>query len=105
MSYDFDVSPDLIPSKAAVHVKGTNRVKVKASPTRIDDLEAIVLLLELAAMALSDKSTTSFTTAQLYKEACTIAGNDATIDVEDVQIIVDNATFLKRERKNVFTLR
>jgi len=106
MSYDLEIAPSLIPSKAPVHIEGTSRAKhKKTAPARIDDLEAIVVLLELAAMTLSEKPRTSFTTEQLYDEACSIAGDDGTIDIEDVQIIVDKASFLKREKKNVFVLR
>ena len=63
------------------------------------------MLLELAAITLSEKPNVSFTTETLYNEACFIAGNEATLDIRDVQIIVETAKFLKKEKKNVFSLK
>jgi hypothetical protein len=69
------------------------------------DLEALVMLLELAALYLTDSPDSTFTATQLLDEARKIAGEDLAFDENDMRIALANAGFLKRETGGRLRLR
>ena len=87
MPYDFEAATD---RTAPV---------VKTAPAQADDLEAIVVLLELAAINLTPQPGTEFTFAQLMEEARDLGGEDA-IDEKDVKIVLEKASFIKKQGKH-----
>ncbi len=98
VSYDFDVEPNCIPPKIPLDVH-------RPSPSQGTDLEAIVTLLELAAISLTSEPGDQFTAAQLLDEARTIGGNDVTLDDVDVMIVLDKAAFLAKQKQKKYSLR
>ena len=85
MSYDFesdDHSPPRVP---------------EGPQMRGDDLEAIVLLLELAAIQLSPSWSATFTFDELLAEARKIGG-DIALDERDVRIVLPHMKTIKRAR-------
>ena len=84
MSYDFEGASD---RKAP---------KVSTAKPQANDLEAIVMLLELAAIYLTPEPGTQFTYAQLLAQARELGGNEIGIDEKDVQIVLGKAGFLKK---------
>lgn len=83
MSYDFDGVSDLSPIKLNCGVSFTG-----------SDLEAIVMLLELAAIYLTPKPNTEFTFEQLLDQANEISGGEIVIDAVDAKIVLDNSSIL-----------
>lgn len=77
MSYDFDLAPDRFPPAMGIQ------------PTRGDDLETIVTLLQLAAIFLTSESDTTFTAEDLFREACSIGSGEISLDTRDIQIVLD----------------
>lgn len=65
-------------------------------PMRVDDLEAIVTLLELGALMLTQEPGETFTAAELMREAQDIAGPDLVLDERDVQSVLEHIGFLVR---------
>jgi hypothetical protein len=76
--------------------------KIAAAPPR--DLEAIVSLLELAALSLTDKPGARFTEEQLIEEAQSIAGDEFTVLAWDVKLVIGKSGFLKKIGRE-FTLK
>lgn len=76
MSYDFDLAPDRLPPVLTI------------CPAQPDDLEAIVTLLQLAAIALTPKEGTTFTAGDLFREACALGGEEINLDAGDVMIVL-----------------
>ncbi len=87
MAYDFDT------------VTGHKAPKVKTSSARGDDLEAIVVLLELAAIQLTTSPESEFTFEQLIDEARSIGGEGMTIDPKNARIVLEKAKFLRKQGK------
>jgi hypothetical protein len=92
MSYDLEFPVSSIASKADV-------VQMDGS-----DLETIVILLELAAISLTSKPGDTFTNEQLLAEARELGGR-ATLESADVDIVLEKASFLKKERKRQYSLK
>lgn len=90
MSYDLEVAPECLPKKAPVH---------KQRRVRGTDLEAITTLVELAAISLSHKPDDTFSEMEIYDAACNIGGKDISLDKVDVNLVLDKAAFLKREKQ------
>jgi hypothetical protein len=84
MSYDFEGSDKSPP-------------KVEITPWDPEDLEAIVTLLELAAITLTKDPEGSFTEEELLQEACEYCGGDFQPSDVDMKIVLSTATFLKRD--------
>ena len=93
MAYDFDVAMDREPPKLAIPA------------TQSNDLEAIVVLLELAAIYLTPSPGTEFTLEELLDQARSIGGTDIALDDEDAKIVLDKASFLKKEGARRFCLK
>lgn len=94
MAYDFDTSP------ASPTVVSVPDLGERKNPK---DLEAIVLVLELAAIRLTDKPGSTFSAAELLAAAHDLAGTD-TIEESDIKIVLGKAGFLRKSR-NRFQLK
>jgi hypothetical protein len=66
------------------------------APRAAKDLEALVTLLEVAALSLTVNQETTFTIGELLKEARELGGPGITIEAEDVKIVLKKASFLKK---------
>lgn len=99
MSYDLEIAPDRIPPKASL---GKQRA---SSPVQGTDLEAIVMLLELAAISLTSAPDVRFTRQQLLEQARIIGGDDIVLDEADVDIVLDKAAFLVKEKQKKYRLK
>jgi len=84
MSYDFEHATD----RTAPAV--TNLIPNER------DLEAIVTLLQLAAIELTPLSGTEFTAKELVERARELGGDEVRIELEDVDIVLGKAGFLKK---------
>jgi hypothetical protein len=84
MSYDLEVAEQGIRAPAI-------------TPTGPRDLEAIVMLLELGAIYLTQGPDSTFTTDELLAEARRIGGDEIVLDEKDVRIVLGKAGFLKKE--------
>lgn len=91
MSYDFDAAADRDPPP------------MSAPATHGRDLEAIVTLLELAAIYLTSSPGQTFTLDELLVQAQEIGG--LTIDKGDARIVLDKAKFLRKQPDKRFALR
>ena len=65
------------------------------APKPTSDLEALVTLLEMAALSLTTDPDTTFSLDDLTDEARKIAGESIEIDGRDVQIVLQKASFLQ----------
>lgn len=92
MAYDFEGTTDYGAPKLHTPV---------AQPK---DLEAIVMLLELAAIELSPTPGTEFTFAELLGQANEIGGGEVVIEENDAQIVLEKARFVSKKGKR-FSLR
>lgn len=93
MPYDFDGVPDREPPR------------LKIQPLQGNDLEAIVTLLELAAIYLTPVPGKEFTWDALFSQVRTIGGDEITIDERDALIVVGYVKFLKKVSGNRFCLK
>lgn len=59
------------------------------------DLEAIVMLLELAAIQLTPDPEATFTKEELIEQARAIGGEEIDLDETDVKIVLGKTGFLK----------
>lgn len=84
MSYDFEAASDKLPPTPPI-ARSDRR-----------DLEAIVTLLELAAIYLTSTPDSDFTADQLLNEARRIGGGDLPLEESDVQIVLGKAGFLRK---------
>ena len=98
MSYDLEIAPDCIPPKATFDSSSS-------PPVHGTDLEAIVMLLELAAISLTSKPDDSFTRQQLLEQARIIGGDEVVLDETDVDIVLDKAAFLAKEKQKKYRLK
>jgi len=92
MSYDFEGVSDLRAPEA------------KPSSTQPRDLEAIVTLLEVAAIELTSEPGAEFTEDELIRQARDIGG-DLAIEESDAKIVLDKAAFLKKLKGKRFRLK
>lgn len=69
------------------------------------DLEALVALLEVAAIFLTERPESSFTAEQLIAEARKIAGEEFGFDAADMKIVLDGMTTVIRTGDGKFRLR
>jgi hypothetical protein len=84
MSYDLEVAEQGIRAPAI-------------TPAGPRDLEAIVMLLELGAIYLTQGPDSTFTTEELLAEARRIGGDEIVLDEKDVRIVLGKAGFLRKE--------
>jgi hypothetical protein len=97
-SMPYDVAIERI-----VH-EGQNSAQLKNEPVASKDLEALVTLLEVAALSLSDNPESTFSRDELIQEARLMAGTEFEIDERDARIVLEKATFV-RGSKNELRLR
>jgi hypothetical protein len=90
--YDFETGTDRIPTPPIV-----------AADRR--DLEAIVSLLELAAICLTDTPASDFTAEELIAEARRIGGPEIELDEGDVRIVLAAGGLLKKAPKGRLRLK
>jgi hypothetical protein len=69
--------------------------QLKNEPVASKDLEALVTLLEVAALSLSDSPNSTFSRDELIQEARLMAGPDFEIDDRDAKIVLEKATFVR----------
>ncbi len=84
MSYDFEAGTGTEPPTPPIPT--ANR----------QDLEAIVTLIQLAAICLTPAPDASFTVDQLLAETRRLGGDDIKLDERDVRIVINTARFLKK---------
>lgn len=85
MPYDFDGAPD-------------HRAPDFGAPSAPpQDLEAIVTLLEVAALELTSEPGQLFTEEELISQAQQLAG-DFELKVADAKIVLQTAAFLRKEK-------
>lgn len=87
MSYDFEGSPGTSVPVAMLDDAARSNPK---------DLEAIVLVLELAAIRLTDGPDSTFSVAELLAAAREIGGEQLKIEESDIKIVLGKAGFLKK---------
>lgn len=88
MSYDLDVSSQRYSYESGRRARETNKV---ASGR---DLEAIVTLLEVAALSLTTEEGATFTRDRLIAEARDIGGPEIDLRDEDIDIVLTKQSFL-----------
>lgn len=72
---------------------------------RPDDLEAIVTLLELAAIYLTPEPGSEFTRDELLAKAHEVAGDELPFRDSDALIVLASSRFLKRRPGGMLCLR
>ncbi|MGH7116378.1 MAG: hypothetical protein ACREE9_18020 [Stellaceae bacterium] len=87
MSYDLEIGDQRLINEAG-------RRQIETKPNRASDLEAIVTLLEVAALSLTTTPGAGFTIQQLIEEAIEIGGDD--VSVRDMRIVLKKANFLEK---------
>jgi hypothetical protein len=85
MSYDFESATDRSPPVVTSYVPHAK------------DLEAIVTVLQLAAIELTPTAGALFTVTELLAQVRELAGDEINIDESDVRIVLDKSGFLKKE--------
>jgi hypothetical protein len=65
-------------------------------PTSPHDLEALVTLLEVAALLLTPAPEAAFTYEELLKKVHNLCGDEMKVDERDVRIVLGNASFLRK---------
>jgi len=83
----------------------THPPQVTTPPMRGDDLEAIVVLLELAAIYLTPSPGTLFTKEQLFAQMHEIGGDEIKVNEQDAAIVLRHMKSLKRHAGNRLSLR
>lgn len=94
----FDARQERFIVDSAPSIAGSN------SPNETRDLEAIVTLLELAAITLTETPSSTFTKNELLVCARDYAGPEIDIRDSDVDIVLEKASFLKSGR-DCFSLK
>jgi hypothetical protein len=92
MSYDLDTTSDRLSTPNIV-------------PADRRDLEAIVTLLELAAISLTATPDSTFTSEELIEEARRYGGYEIELDEGDIKIVLGKAGFLKKMGAGRFRLK
>jgi hypothetical protein len=85
ISYDLDLVPSGVSPAPII------------TPSDPRDLEAIMTLLELAAISLTEDPDSSFTMQQLLERARELGGSEVRVDENDIKIVLGKAGFLKKE--------
>lgn len=95
MAYDIDVSHERFAVEAG------RWTRVGNTPVQSRDLETIVTVLEVAALSLTTHSGATFSRDKLISEARRMAGDDLDLQEEDVDIVLQKQSFLKRVGKEL----
>lgn len=89
MPYDINIAEERFFHDVETHVRRRN----DQPPSR--DLEAIVTLLEVAALSLTSEPGAVFTLEELLRQARNVAGSEVEIDERDVKIVLQKARFIE----------
>jgi hypothetical protein len=89
MPYDFEAAANKKPPT------------LSTAPAQADDLEAIVMLLELAAIYLTPEPGVHFTEDELLDKARAIAGEEISLNKKDAAIVLGKAKFLRKDGKRL----
>jgi hypothetical protein len=87
MPYDIDIALERI----------EDGPQLRNSPPPAKDLEAIVTLLEVAALSLTTELGSTFSIGRLIREARDLAGDEIDLDERDAKTVLEKASFLERE--------
>jgi hypothetical protein len=90
MPYDFDVGQERFSHLAE------QPDQLRNSRVYSKDLEAIVTLLEVAALSLTTEPGETFSFEALVREARSIGGDEIELDDGDVKIVMEKARFVER---------
>ena len=74
---------------------GSDRHIYRNAPAPAKDLEALVTLLEVAALSLTRTPETTFTRDELLAEARSLGGESIEIDERDARIVLEKAAFVE----------
>ena len=89
MAYDFDVGQERFSYTAGELAQRRN------SRAYSKDLEAIITLLEVAALSLTTEPEERFTLEELVREARAIGGDEIELDDRDIKIVMEKANFIE----------
>ena len=90
MAYDSEVGQERFSYTAGQPAQRRN------SRAYSKDLEAIVTLLEVAALSLTTEPDKTFTLEELLHEARAIGGDEIELDDRDIKIVMEKASFFER---------
>ena len=85
--------------------EGDHRQRVKKEAVNGRDLEAIVTTLEVAALSLSPENDSTFTREQLIAEAHSLCGDAIALQDEDIKIVLNKHSFLRRTGKGKLCIK
>lgn len=95
MAYDLDVAQERFAFDSG------RRSRVTNAPAQSRDLETIITVLEVAALTLTTHLGATFTRDRLISEARRVAGPDLDLQEEDIDIVLQKQSFLKRNGKEL----
>jgi hypothetical protein len=95
MAYDFDVAGD------RYVLESGHRHRVRNMPDQSRDLETIITLLEVAALSLTSVPGATFTHERLIAEAKRIGGPEVDLREDDIKIVLQKQSFLKKVGKEL----
>ncbi|HEV2678135.1 MAG TPA: hypothetical protein VGV37_26645 [Aliidongia sp.] len=98
MAYDLDIAAERFDLHDGRRVRGNSRMHSK-------DLEAIVTLLEIAALSLTVTPESTFTIDELVEEARKFAGTEIDLSELDVKIVLKKSGFLIKIGGREYRLR
>ena len=89
MAYDFEVGQERYSYTAE------QPAQLRNSRAFSKDLEAIVTLLEVAALSLTTEPDKAFTLEELVREARAIGGEEIELDDRDIKIVMEKVSFIE----------
>lgn len=98
MPYDVDALKNIDIGDERFPYDAPGGARRKNAPSHPKDLEAIVTLLEVAALSLTPEPDAAFTYEELLGEAQNLCGDEVQIDEKDVKIVLEKASFLRKGR-------
>lgn len=96
MTYDFEATDRFNVSGERFDFDAGQHIQFKNSRAHPTDLEAIVTLMEVAALSLTTEPDATFTYEELVREVRELGGEEVTIEERDIQIVLKKAGFLKK---------
>ena len=90
MAYDYEVGQERF------SYTGDQPARLRNARVYSKDLEAIVTLLEVAALTLTTEPGGTFTFEELVHEARAIGGDEVKLDDRDIKIVMEKANFVER---------
>lgn len=96
MAYDTDALKEFEIGQERIQYDAGRRLRMRNYRAHSKDLEAIVTLMEVAALSLTAEPDATFAFEDLVREIRDLSGDEITIDERDVKIVLEKATFLER---------